>query len=467
MLVFVVLPIVIAGGVYMAAGRATPPVIEIGRPQKLVGLAGTLDFSVDAPGGRFNAIDASLEQAGKRIPLFTLGGTIEADLRQETGTRVRITRPLGKQSIPELTSGPARIVVTASRPVLFGIRTAHASRTRDIEVRLEPPRVAVVSMHHYINHGGSEMVVYRATPPEVPSGVRVGEVRYPGFAASGVGTTSDPSLRVAFFALLHDQDLNSPMSLFAIDEAGNEGTAAFDHRVFEKTFKRSRIELDDSFLSRVVPEILEHAPDLKKEVDESSDLVPSFLKINGDVRRANAEQIAAFSTATAPRMLWSGPFLQLGNSQVESSFADHRSYFYKGEEVDQQVHLGFDLAVTANVPIIAANSGNVLSAGYLGIYGNCVILDHGLGVQSLYGHLSSVSVTAGRHVEKGQPLGRSGMTGLAGGDHLHFTMLLDGHPVSPVEWWDPHWIDDRIVRKLREAGLTTSTGEAAQAAPRP
>jgi murein DD-endopeptidase MepM/ murein hydrolase activator NlpD len=113
----------------------------------------------------------------------------------------------------------------------------------------------------------------------------------------------------------------------------------------------------------------------------------------------------------------------------------------------------------------AANRGTVLFAEYLGIYGNCVILDHGLGVQSLYAHLSSFDVKPGDTVEKDQALGRSGMTGLAGGDHLHFTMLLQGRPVSPVEWWDPQWIEDRVIRKVREAGgIPASAAAAAPAA---
>src|SRR5690606_3520034 len=98
----------------------------------------------------------------------------------------------------------------------------------------------------------------------------------------------------------------------------------------------------------------------------------------------------------------------LGNSQVESAFADHRTYFHNGREIDQQVHLGFDLAVTAAVPIVAANAGTVVYADYLGIYGNCVILDHGLGVQSLYAHLSSIDVAVGQEVSTGDQLGRSG-----------------------------------------------------------
>ena len=83
------------------------------------------------------------------------------------------------------------------------------------------------------------------------------------------------------------------------------------------------------------------------------------------------------------------------NTAVEAAFADNRTYMYNGKEVDQQTHLGFDLARVVNSPVVAANAGKVLYAAPLGIYGNCVIIDHGMGVQSLYGHLSSFSVQAG------------------------------------------------------------------------
>ena len=176
-----------------------------------------------------------------------------------------------------------------------------------------------------------------------------------------------------------------------------------------------------------------------------------YLAINGELRRRHAARIRALAAGTAASRLWTEPFLQLSNSQVESGFADHRTYLYNDREVDQQIHLGFDLAVTANVPILAANAGQVAWADYLGIYGNCVIIDHGLGLHSLYAHLSSITVQTGQPIERNDELGLSGMTGLAGGDHLHFAMLLNGWPISPTEWWDPHWIDDRVNRKLLEA----------------
>jgi murein DD-endopeptidase MepM/ murein hydrolase activator NlpD len=438
-----------AGGAFIVAGRTPPPSLSIDEPQKAIGQVGTLQVTVTTPGARLSALTVQLEQDGRSVPLFRLEAPGSASITEPAPDQLRITRPLGKPQVPELQSGAARIVVSASRQSFLNLRTVTTSASKDIQVRLEPPLVSVSSTHHYVNHGGSEMVVYRATPPDVVSGVRVGDVEFPGYPASGAGiANADPALKVAFFALLHDQDLTTPIAVFARDEAGNQASAPFVDRVFPKPFRKSRIAIDDRFLERVVPPILQQSPELKLS-GAPGDLLAGFLQINGELRRANAEQIGRTTGATTPSRLWSGPFVQLGNSQVEAGFADHRTYVYNGKDVDQQVHLGFDLAVTAAVPIASANAGRVVHAGWLGIYGNCVIVDHGLGVASLYAHLSSIDVKAGDPVAKGQLVGRSGMTGLAGGDHLHFSMLVNGQPVNPVEWWDPHWVDDRVERKLK------------------
>lgn len=440
------------GGAWVVAGRMAGPAVTIHQPERFLGQSGTLDVTVDAPRGTLDRFQIVLEQERRSVPLATSIEAAGLEVKQEGENRIRVRRPIGKRDVPELEEGAARITVVASRPVLYGIRSVEARATRDLRVRLQPPRVSVASTHHFVNHGGAELVVYRATPADVASGVRAGEVEYPGFPAKSAGRLADielgdPALRVAFFALLHDQDLNTPISLFARDEADNTARGDFEHRPFPKPFRRSRIELDDPFLNRVVPAILENTPDFKPE----GSTIEQYVAINSELRRRNAEQIAAFAQKTAPEPLFSGPFQQLANSQVESAFADQRTYVYQGKEVDRQVHLGFDLATTANAPIVASNRGQVLFADYLGIYGNTIILDHGLGVQSLYAHLSSFDTAVGQVVEKGQVLGRSGMTGLAGGDHLHFTLLVNGRMVSPVEFWDSHWLEDRVLRKLREA----------------
>jgi murein DD-endopeptidase MepM/ murein hydrolase activator NlpD len=443
-----------AAGAYVVAGRGAPPQITIEKPDRFVGQAGTLDVTAAAPNAALTALTITLEQNARAYPLFTLNGAQAATVTRVGQDQLRVSRPLGKQSVPELQSGPARIVVTATRPAFLKLRTLTSTASKDFEVRLEPPRIAVLSTKHYVNLGGSELVVYRATPADVASGVRVGDVEYPGFPAAGAGVPgADPSLKVAFFALLHDQALDTPIVAFARDEAGNQTKASFVDNVFPKPFKKSRIEIDDKFMNRVVPEILEHSAELKvaPPAESSPEMLAAFLRINGELRRMNTQQIAALAAKTSPERLWHDTFIQLGNSQVEASFADHRTYLYKGKEVDQQTHLGFDLAVTAHVPVAAANSGTVLNASWLGIYGNCVIIDHGMGVQSLYGHLMSFDVKAGDTVTRGQIVGRSDSTGLAGGDHLHFTLLVGGKMVNPVEWWDAHWIADRVERKLKEA----------------
>jgi murein DD-endopeptidase MepM/ murein hydrolase activator NlpD len=451
-LYLILVGLLVAGGAWFWAGRQPGPSVTIRGPEKFIGQTSALDLMVEAPGGIFTAVDAVVEQNGRSFPVFSFDPAAQPSTSDENADRLYVSRPAGKRALPDLAAGPARVVVTASRPVLFGWRTVQTTVTRDVEVRLTPPRIGILSTFHYVNHGGAEFVVYTATPSDVESGVVVGSHTYPGYPGTAVGI-QDPDVRVAFFGLLHDQPLQTPIQVYARDEAGNVSTATLDHMPFAKPFASSRIAIDDRFLSRVVPPIVDQTPDmgLSKEPDR---LLESFLKINGDLRQRNAQTIAELAQKSAPQMLWSDAFQPLGNAAVEARFADNRTYVYQGRDIDRQTHLGFDLAVTAQVAITAAQRGVVVYADYLGIYGNCVIIDHGLGVQTLYGHLSSLGVKAGDNVEKGQTLGRSGTTGLAAGDHLHFTVLVGGSPVNAVEWWDPKWMQDRVFRKISAAGGT-------------
>jgi murein DD-endopeptidase MepM/ murein hydrolase activator NlpD len=465
-----VLALLAAGGAWIHAGGAAGPVIEISGPEA-VGQIGDVTVAVEAPGGKLNRLQVALVQGAQTTPLFdsAVGGPAGVASDEAAGIvragddRIQLTRSVGKRAIPGLVAGKADVQVTAVRPVLFGLREATSTLSATLEVRLTPPQVAVLSLHHFINQGGSEVVVYRVNPADSASGVRVGEVEFPGFPAAGAGIpNADPALRVAFFALLPGQDVASPIQVFARDPIGNEGSGTFDFRVFPKQFRESTIEVDDAFLARVVPAILQNSPDFT--VENPTDLVASYLRINRDMRKLNNEQISALAASTSPELLWRGPFKQLINTAVEAGFADQRTYVYAGQEIDHQVHLGFDLASTMAAPVNAANRGKVVFAGYLGIYGNCVILDHGMGLQSLYAHLSSIGVQEGQMVELDQELGRSGATGLAGGDHLHFTMLLGGHAVTPIDWWSEQWVQDRVIRKFIEAGAPAGDAAAGDGA---
>jgi len=454
-----VLLLLAAGSVtFYVAGQEPGPLVNVHGPASLGRESAQFDVSVDAMGTKLTRLNATLEQGALRFPVFALDAPGDARFLQETPHRVRITRPVSAKGFAGLKDGPAKLVIDAERTVLFGLRRLGTAASKDITIRTTLPTLAVVSTFHYVKLGGAEMIVYRATPADVTSGVLVGDRYYPGYPASGVGGAKnvDPALRVAFFALMFDQDMGVPMSLVARDAAGNTTTIPFDHKVLADKFHRSRVPIDDRLLSRVVPAILKDTPGLKLPAGTPEERLAAFLTINRDVRKANADQIETLSKDTSPTLLWRGLFGRMARAASAAVFADHRTYMYAGKEIDQQVHLGVDLASVRGAAVSAANAGRVVFAGPLGIYGNCVIIDHGMGLQTLYAHLSAVEVEKGDSVSGGEVVGRSGETGLAGGDHLHFTTLVAGRPVNPVGWWDPHWIADRIDRKLLAAGIVTT-----------
>lgn len=432
---------VIGGGVmWYRAGHEAGPTITINSPDKYVGRATALKVTIDSPTPVAGSTVA-MTQNGKAVTL--------TDLKNDTqGNQVVTTATVGRDG---LSNGTATLTVDASRKTFYGLRTVSSHVSRDLTVRLDPPRVSVISIHHFINLGGAEFVVLRATPEDVEAGVQVGDTRYHFYPGTAVGI-SDPAVRVGFFALRHDQTVNERITAYARDAAGNEATVAVEHKPFIKQFIQSKIPIDQAFLDKVVPAIASNTPDLKIDTSTPDGLLKGFLEINGNLRKKNGDYIASLAAKSQPRLLFSEAFKQMMNSQVESRFADRRTYYFDNKEIDHQVHLGFDLATVQQAPVHAANDGIVVHADFLGIYGNCVIIDHGLGVMSLYAHLSQIEVKVGDTVKKDQEIGRTGSTGLAGGDHLHFTMLVQGVPVNPVEWWDPHWLQDRVFRKVSEAG---------------
>jgi hypothetical protein len=337
----------------------------------------------------------------------------------------------GSKEAPNLKEGKARLVVEAQSN---DFRGATDSISTDVDVVLRPPSVSADGFQHYINQGGSEMVLLTPSGGWSEAGVRVGKDTYRSFPIAG------NTQRLVLFAYPWDLAVDTAPVVFAKNSAGTEATARFWFKVFPKKFRMRDLPIDDKFLDKVVNQI---------DPGGTGDLLTRFLKINGEMRRANNKTLADLRFKTADRFLWSEPFQQLANSKVESEFADVRSYIYKGKKVDQQTHLGFDLAVSAHTPVLASNDGKVVWAAMLGIYGNCIVVDHGYGLQSIYGHLSSIGVKEGDMVKRGQEMGKSGSTGLAGGDHLHYSMQVEGVEVNPVEWWDEHWIKDHVQNRLK------------------
>lgn len=176
------------------------------------------------------------------------------------------------------------------------------------------------------------------------------------------------------------------------------------------------------------------------------------MKINNEVRISNEKTLLEIGKNTSPTMLWSGAFKRLPGSASKASFGDQRTYMHNGTKIDEQTHMGQDLASVAHAPIPAANDGKVVFAEPLGIFGNLVVIDHGLGLQSLYSHMSEIQTNVGATVKKGDIIGLTGTTGLAGGDHLHFGILMHGIQVQPLDWLDPKWIKNTITDRLDAAG---------------
>lgn len=427
----VVAVLVVAGLVVLAALSSTP-VIAVDPPVKAIGAATPVKVEVTDPYG-VRRITATVEQNGARYAVFDQ----HAPARRISFMRLReaphvVTIPVGKSKAPALHDGKARVVIEAQSNDFLG-RTVTAGY--DVDVVLEPPRLVVDGAQHYINQGGAELVTFTVSGDWAEAGVKVGPYTFRSFALPGRPANE----RFSLFAFNWDLPVDTVPRVYARNAAGTEAIGHFWYKVFPKPFRTRDLEINDAFLDKVVNQI---------DPSGTGDLLTRFLHINRDLRKQNNQTLSDLRLKTEERVLWNGLFLQLANSQVESHFADVRSYIYQGKKVDQQVHLGYDLAVTQHTPVVAANDGRVLWASDLGIYGNCIVLDHGYGLQSIYGHLSQIDVKPGDMVKKGQSMGRSGSTGLAGGDHLHFSMQVDGVQINPVEWFDAHWIHDRILSKL-------------------
>jgi murein DD-endopeptidase MepM/ murein hydrolase activator NlpD len=308
----------------------------------------------------------------------------------------------------------------------------------------QPAQIEVLSKAHNINQGGSGLAIYKLSEPCAKNGVMVGGRFFPGH----YGYFEDTNVYLAFFALTHKQGPGTKLAIKAVDKAGNESFSGFVNHINARRFRKDTITIPDSFLERKMPEFV-------KEIPNGDKLSPLeiFLLVNEDLRKSNSEMIFNVTSSSEAKIYWEGKFLRLPNAASRAQFADHRSYVYQNKVIDQAYHMGIDLASISHSPIPAANSGKIIFVGNIGIYGNIVIIDHGFGLLSLYGHMSSIGVKKGQLVAKGDIIGKTGSSGLAGGDHLHFGMLVHNTYVNPIEWWDETWIKNNITDKIADVNL--------------
>jgi len=447
-----VLTVVVLGGLGFVAWSKLEwhrPTCELVHPLDALGLAGTIDVRLRDSGTGLSSSRVEIESGGTRTVLASAQYPAASWRRSDT-LETTLSVPL-RPLEHKIGEGPATVRLFADDySWLRWFRGERPLLEQVVTVDLTPPTVEVLSQQHNLRLGGLDFFVYRASADAVRSGVAVG----PYFFAGTAGLFADSAIRAGFFAVPQDLDARAVPKAVAEDAAGNRREMTFHAVVKPRRFAERTLELDDAFLARKVPEILA-ASGLAPEAD----LAAGYLLVNRTLRKASEERIREVTRTSAPAPLWDGPFLRQPNSAPLAGFGDRRSYRYQGKIIDAQTHLGFDLASLRQSPVVAASAGKVVFAGYLGIYGDTVILDHGLGIFSLYGHLSAVTVTVGQAVARGDTLGRTGETGLAAGDHLHFSIMLYGVHVDPIAWWDGKWIRDHVTAKLELFPRATVTAQ--------
>lgn len=419
-----------------------PPTLELDLVSPFIGASQELSIAVSDTKSGLRGLWVGLLKDGKEVVLhatdFPSAGLLKGGSLKETSIKVPVA--------------PSKLGFSDGEAILRMVVHDYSWRDwwkgnktyleKTVVIDTQPPEIEVLSRAHNINQGGAGLVIFRTSENCSQSGVQVGDKFFPGHG----GFFADPLVYLSFIALGYQQGRDTDMRIRAVDRAGNSTESSFYYHIRRKVFRKDKINISDGFLNRKIPEFSSQISQ-----DASKSPVDKFLEINRDLRRANFQEIALACQNPDQKMHWQGRFLRLPKSATRARFADHRTYYYKGSQIDRQVHLGIDLASVANSTVPAGNAGVVAfvsASGGLGIYGKTVILDHGYGLFSMYSHLSQIAVQVGDRVARGDKLGRTGSTGMAGGDHLHFSILINDTFVNPVEWWDRKWIQNNVTSKI-------------------
>jgi len=454
-IIFLYLIIIIGllGGAYYAVPRFEweRPQITFTSDSDVLGLA-PLVIVVSDQGTGLRSVTATLSSGGSEH-------TLASEEYAQPVTEKKITVALSSR-LTGVKEGPAVLHVSARDRSLWNVFRGNETVIRkNVTIDITPPTLELFADDRYINFGGVGMIVYKLSADTVMTGVRIGDYFFPGYQ----GQIKDhPDRFIALFAHPYNVPADAKATLVATDKAGNTREMRLVYELKNVKYRKSTLAISGDFIQSKMAPLLN---DLGARQGRPKDI---FLRVNKGLRKENEDKIAAITKKSTPSILWKGAFSQLSNSKVEANFADARTYTYNNETIDHAYHLGYDLSVTKHYSAEAANSGTVAFVGDLGIYGNTVILDHGLGLFTLYGHLSSIDVKVGDPIKQRQAIGKTGETGLAAGDHLHYGVYLHGVAILPVEWWDPKWINDNIRPKLDgQSGEAIAESPESKAARKP
>ena len=354
----------------LLAARSAIPVLDLPPAADSLGQATPITVHVHDPRG-IRSVHAFVEQNGARYEVFA---TVQPSNSLDTTWNFTA----GVKTTPQLQEGKAKLIVEATSNDLLR-KTGRAER--EVTVVIRPPTLSVDSEQHYLYLGMADLATFNVSGAWTEAGVRVGDEKFRAWPMPG----GKPGL-FSMFAFAWNMPTDTMPLVYAANGAGNDVTSPLVV-VFPKKeqpkYKVHDLQVSDAFMQKVINEL---------DPNGTGDPVTRFVKINSEMRRANNKTLSDLQFKTADRFLWSRPFIRQPHSQAEANFADVRNYIYHGQKIDQQVHLGYDLAVTQHVGVEASNDGTVVYAAPLGIYGNCIVLDHGYGLQTIYGHLSRIDV---------------------------------------------------------------------------
>jgi len=417
--------------------ESSKPIIQITNDFKIIGASQTISGIIHDTKTGIRKIQITLIKDNQHVSLYKQ----EFDFSVFKIANAVKEHPIHIQVIPKkllIPDGAAQIqFIVEDNSFRRWFKGNRIIQTIETQIDTTPPRIEILSKHHYLTQGGAGIVIYRVSELNTKNGVQVGERFYEGYS----GYFDDPLISMVIFALRYDQGPDTKIYVLAKDQADNQKKASFYYRIRKRRFKKDRINISDGFLRKKMPEFQERGA-------QPSSLVDTFLKVNRKIRKENSDLLISYCRQSDNTIYWKGSFLRLPGSATRATFGDIRSYYYHRKKIDQQTHLGIDLASTQQAQIPAANDGKIVFCSTIGIYGKVILIDHGMGLFSMYSHLSRFVVEAGQMVKKGDIIGYSGETGMAAGDHLHFSMVIQGTFCNPIEWWDPRWVKNRIIDKI-------------------
>ncbi len=337
-----------------------------------------------------------------------------------------------------LPDGAFELEIKARDTAFAGFGAGNSSTlTLSIRMDTQPPRIAVRTVPPAIRRGGSALIVYTVNKDVTETGVRCEDLFFPAYKQA------DGAWACLFAFPYHKTTANYFPEIMAKDYAGNITSSRLLINAIGRDFTADTLPINEKFLNMKAAELARLCPE---KADAST--LEQYVCVNNGERLRNDTKLMELGRNSAPSCLWQGKFQHLPRAAVKANFGDARTYTSGGKKIDHQVHTGLDLASVARAEVPAANAGQVIFAEELGIYGNIVVIDHGLGLMTLYSHLSEFRVKPGEEVKPGQVVGTTGTTGLAAGDHVHFGVLVSGVAVQPLEWLDAKWVQNNITNRL-------------------